>query len=255
MTREYPATRKAHVEPLREGDGKASSLVEKVSSWIATRIIEGTFRPGEPLSEQWLVEQVGASRTPVREALRGLARDGLVRLVPGRGAFVADVTEREVSEIYQCRMQLEGLAARLAAERMAPEALATFRHLASAMQEAVDRDDHGAYFQLNLAFGRLKRQVADNSVLTSLLSSLGLRVTRLRYLSMQLPSRLAVSARLHLELVEAFERRDGEAAERINRELISGAHDALLRYYFGSAQRAPVLRDEISDFLAGPRRA
>ncbi len=215
-----------------------ASLADQVHDWLSAQITNGALRPGTPLNELSIVEQVGASRTPVREAIRRLQHDGLVRIVRGRGAFVADVTEREVREIYLCRMYLEGLSARLAAEQMTPEALHEFRALLAEMESAVERDDLGSFFRANVAFTRRKGELADNGTLAMLLESLGLRVMRLRYLSMGLPSRMATSFRLHREIVEAFERRDGDAAERLDRELIEGAGQAILRYHFGVTEQS-----------------
>src|SRR5689334_17531736 len=95
-----PAPRVGQRNGGRNGrSGSSASLVDDVFKWLASRIMSGAFRPGEALSELAIVEQVGASRTPVREALRRLERDGLVKIIQGRGAFVADVTEREVRDI------------------------------------------------------------------------------------------------------------------------------------------------------------
>jgi DNA-binding GntR family transcriptional regulator len=207
--------------------------------------MNGTLGPGQPLSELAIVAQVGVSRTPIREALRRLERDGLVKIVPGRGAIVAPVTEREVREIYLCRMNLEALAAKLAAERMTPEALRQFKDLSEQLVQALKANDLPLFFQKNVEFTRLKWRVADNQILQQLLESLGLRVMRLRYLSMGLPERMETSCRLHLDIIAAFERRDGEAAYRINAEIIRGAGDAILRYHFGVSDQHPP--------TAGPR--
>jgi DNA-binding GntR family transcriptional regulator len=210
-----------------------ASLADVAFDWLASRIMNGTLGPGQPLSELAIVAQVGVSRTPIREALRRLERDGLVKIVPGRGAIVAPVTEREVREIYLCRMNLEALAGRLAAEKATPEALSQFRNLSERLARAKAANDLPLFFRTNVEFTELKWKVADNQVLQQLLESLGLRVMRLRYLSMGLPGRMEASYRLHEEIYKAFERHDGEAAAQITVEIIRGACEAILRYHFG----------------------
>ena len=228
------------------------SLVDEVFNWVASRIMSGTLRPGEALSELAIVEHVGASRTPVREALRRLERDGLVKVVQGRGAFVADVTEREVRDIYLCREYLSGLSARLAAQNVTDEQLAQFRAYVAEMATAVKNADLPAFFRCNVKFSRLMNESANNPTLSGLLASLGLRVMRLRYLSMGLPTRMETSLGKHQEVVAAFERHDGEAAERVVRELINGAGLAILRYHFGlNEQGLPVdLSEQLQDLIA-----
>lgn len=249
-------------EPARPGargragrSSASASLVDQVFNWLATRILSGTYRPGDPLSELAIVEQVGASRTPVREALRRLERDGMVKIIPGRGAFVTDATEREVREIYQCREYLQSLTARLATEHMTPELLERFRAICGQMEEAVANADLPRFFRRNVEFGRLMAECAHNETLNTLAASLGLRVMRLRYLSMGLPTRMEKSLRAHQELIEAFERGDGDAAETIIRVLIHGAAVAILRYHFGlNEQGRPVdLTEQIGDLLADGR--
>jgi DNA-binding GntR family transcriptional regulator len=217
--------------------------------------MSGAFRAGEALSELAIVEQVGVSRTPVREALRRLERDGLVKIVQGRGAFVADVTEREVRDIYLCREYLTGLAARLTAENLQPHHLAQFQAFVAEMAEAVKDADLPRFFRFNVKFGRLMNEVADNPTLSALSGSLGLRVMRLRYLSMGLPMRMETSLREHQEIVAAFERRDPVAAELHLRELIRGACLAILRYHFGLNEqgRRVDLTEQISDLVAEGR--
>jgi DNA-binding GntR family transcriptional regulator len=231
------------------------SLVDLAFSWLANRITNGTLRPGEPLSEQAIVNQVGVSRTPVREALRRLERDGLVRIVPGRGAYVAHIAEREVREIYVCRAYLEGLAAKLAAANMTPAALEQLRTAVEEMGQAAAQENLQAFFRANVAFHNLKWQVANNQVLQGLLESLGLRVLRLRYLSMGLPNRMETSYRVHQEILEAFERRDGDAAEAGTREVISTACTAILRFHFGITEHGerPDPGHEIAEIGFGTR--
>ncbi len=212
---------------------QASSLADRVVDWVAAGIINGTLVPGTPLSELGLAAQVGTSRTPVREALRRLHHDGLVSVQAGRGSFVADVRQQEVTEIYECREALEGQTARLAAQRMSPKALVEFRSLVSALEAAVQRRDRDEAFTVIRQLGLLKHDVAGNAILKRLADSLGLRVVRLRYLVMSIEGRMEGTLRLHRALAKAFEEGDADAAERINREMMRRSRRAILMHYFG----------------------
>ncbi|HWO30095.1 MAG TPA: GntR family transcriptional regulator, partial [Candidatus Acidoferrum sp.] len=100
------------------GKTRASILQARAYARIRDRIMEGELLPDEPLSEYQLAEQLKLSRTPVREALKRLEHEGLVRFVFNRGAFVEGLSVHDIVEIYQVREQLEGFAARLAAGEM-----------------------------------------------------------------------------------------------------------------------------------------
>ena len=95
-----------------------SPLENAVYAAIEERILSGEFCPGEPLTEARITEITGASRTPVRDALHRLERDGLVRIEPNRGAFVVGITREDLADIYEVRRRVEGLAARRAAEHV-----------------------------------------------------------------------------------------------------------------------------------------
>jgi DNA-binding GntR family transcriptional regulator len=232
-----------------------ASLTERAYQAISRAIANLELKPGEALKQDRLAKWLSISRTPVREALRRLERDGLVKIVQGRGAFVADVTEREVRDIYLCREYLTGLAARLTAENLQPHHLAQFQSFVAEMAEAVQDADLPRFFRFNVKFGRLMNEVADNPTLSALSGSLGLRVMRLRYLSMGLPTRMETSLRKHQEIVAAFERRDPVAAELHLREVIRGACLAILRYHFGLNEqgRRVDLTEQISDLVAEGR--
>ena len=115
---------------------KRESLSRVVSEQIRGRILDGTLKPGERLVEDRLSAELGVSRVPVREALRGLSAEGLVRLLPRRGATVVEVTPADVAELVEVRALLEGLNARLAAQRHDPEIIALLRETLERGNEA-----------------------------------------------------------------------------------------------------------------------
>lgn len=99
-------------------DARYSPLYEKIFEVIKEKILMGILKPGDPLVEVKLAEELGVSRTPIREALRQLELEGLVYSIPHKGAFVAGVTAQDIEDIYTIRMLLDGLAARWAAQKI-----------------------------------------------------------------------------------------------------------------------------------------
>ena len=98
-----------------------NSLTSRVFRQIEREILDGTLAPGTALTELKLSEQLGVSRTPVREALFQLEQEGLVNIIPNKGAVVVGITEKDIEDIYTIRMQIEGLASKWAAERITPQ--------------------------------------------------------------------------------------------------------------------------------------
>src|SRR5690348_14497175 len=115
------------------------SLARSAADWITSRILEGHIAPGEKITEANLAQQMGVSRSPVREAMRALSRDGLIVIEPRRGAFVADLDRESAAELYVCRLLLEPPCIELAATAMSDDRAelltATFEQMRSAAAE------------------------------------------------------------------------------------------------------------------------
>jgi DNA-binding GntR family transcriptional regulator len=148
-----------------------ASLSKVVSEQIRDLILGGKLKPGERLIEDRLSAELGVSRVPVREALRGLSAEGLVRLEPNRGASVAEITPQIVNELVEVRALLEGLNARLAAQHHDPEIIAQLR-------DTLDRGNAAAQStneqlaRLNAEFHERLSEASRNSVLSDVMRSL-----------------------------------------------------------------------------------
>uniref|UniRef100_A0A7C3ANX0 FAD-dependent oxidoreductase n=1 Tax=Thermorudis sp. TaxID=1969470 RepID=A0A7C3ANX0_9BACT len=138
------------------------SLSDRVYAALKQSIADQRLKPGSKLSVPRLAAALGVSRTPVKEALERLAQDGLVTMLPNRGAYVAILRWEDVEEIYQMREMLEGLATRLAAARMDDELLARLRDLLQQGESAVRRRDIEAHIKIDLEFHRLIRARGGN---------------------------------------------------------------------------------------------
>ena len=150
------------VDPLAHQRTLAAPIAER----LRERIIEGELKPGARLNERLLCEQLRVSRTPLREALRRLAHDGLVTLVPNRGAFVSEMSKQWVRESFEIMGALEALAAELACDAIRDDEIAEIEALTFEMLACHARRDLPEYYRLNRAIHHCIAAAARNSLLT-----------------------------------------------------------------------------------------
>ena len=148
------------------------SLSRVVSDQIRGRILDGTLKPGERLVEDRLSAELGVSRVPVREALRGLSAEGLVTLLPRRGATVVEVTPESVAELVEVRALLEGLNAKLAAQRHAPEIVEQLKDTLRRGNEAAKTGTAEELAHLNAEFHERLAVASRNTVLSEVMRGL-----------------------------------------------------------------------------------
>ncbi|MQA04991.1 MAG: FCD domain-containing protein [Streptosporangiales bacterium] len=198
----------------------SGSIVNRVILTIGTGIVEGRLKPGDDLNSVELAKHFKTSRTPIREALLGLERDGLVEITARRRPRVASLDLTEVQEIYRVRDNLYGLVSELVVERATDDDLADLRALQDRLEAAVDSDDVDDYLWTNVEFRNAEAQIAANRQLTRILDSLGVRTLQLRHLSLSLPKRLDSSVHDHAQLLRAYEERNAELAVAVTRALV-----------------------------------
>jgi DNA-binding GntR family transcriptional regulator len=206
------------------------SLAQWVADVIAGRIIQGHYPEGHWLREQELAAEFRLSRSPIREALRILERDGHIELLPRRGAVVTSLDPKTVDDVYKCRVRLTALVAEEAAPRLTADDLTYLAQVVERMEQAVAGEDTPAYFQCNVEFHNLLWERSDNAVLQQILRALNGRILRLRYLSMSLPSRAAISLVAHQDMLREFRAGNGVAAGRCSAQVVDGARQAILDY-------------------------
>jgi DNA-binding GntR family transcriptional regulator len=197
------------LDPVRTG----MTLTERVYSTIKEAILDLKLEPGSPLVEDELARQLGTSKTPVRDALFTLERDGLITKIPYKGAYVSEVSLKDATEIFELRAVLEGLAARLATGRFGPADFAEAERLLDAADVARERGDRGAASQLGAQFHWLILQRADNRRLRPILAKLEEELRRLRRLSDLRQGRLEKSAVEHRAILAALRAGDPYAVE------------------------------------------
>lgn len=196
---------------------------------LRDEIISGTLRPGEKLSEARLAKRFGVSRTPVREAFKELEGEDLVTVERRRGTFVTQLTRSEVMELYTVRAALEGMAARLCAERATEEILRDLRAATEELDAAVIEDDGAAFLVKDKELHERIFAGAGNQMLTQhyRLLSAHMQRERLGSLVTRRPGRLARSAAEHELIVKAIADRDGASAELAMRAHVQHGREEL----------------------------
>ncbi|MBE6760533.1 MAG: GntR family transcriptional regulator [Ruminococcaceae bacterium] len=197
------------------GERSGGSLRAVVFESLERAIIDGEFQPGDSLSEIMLSEKYGVSRTPVREALRQLELEGLVRLVPNKGATVVGVSEKDIDDIYAVRIRIEGLAARLCAENATDEEVQALERLADLQEFYLLKGKPEQLWQLDGEFHNTIFDASRNRPLKSMLSSFHSYVSRARSNSMRSAERAGQSVEEHRAILSAIAAHDGDRAEQL----------------------------------------
>jgi DNA-binding GntR family transcriptional regulator len=193
----------------------------KMTDWVweelREAIIELRLRPGEPLREVALAEQLGVSKTPLREAFARLEQEGLVETTSFKGAVVTGYSERDLNEIYELRALLEGAAARAAAEHSTDETLGALRDLVVRSRESRDVGDLTGLAELLGRFDAIVYEQVTNERIGALIDNLRAHLTRIGKLTEAIPGRVEASVEEHAAIVDAIVARDPDEAERLMR--------------------------------------
>jgi DNA-binding GntR family transcriptional regulator len=221
---------------------------------IARLIFSGVFTPGQKLTEQELARTLNVSRIPIREALRELARDGLVRVAPRRGAHVARMNRADVAELYDVRATLEGLAAYLCAKHIGPVELVRLDGALGQMRQTVLDGDVDRYSQLTYRFRDIVAENAGNRLLREQIRGLSRRAMKFRFIANRIPGRINDALASNERLVEAIKVHDSRAAEMVAWLGVQNCKSALLNRYFGETVRADE-RTALERNLPVPERA
>jgi DNA-binding GntR family transcriptional regulator len=218
--------------PLRSGVPLTQSLPEQIATRLSERIVSGTYAPGQRIMEQAVAEEFEVSRGPVREALRLLEKEGLVMILPRRGAQVTNPTIEEVNEIFDIRAMLNGLRDRLIAEGKQREQLLPLleQDIARLAQTAAVPGPGDEYIDIVLRLNRLLTQAAGNHRLQAILGSLAVQTVRYTRLGLSTPQRRKQSAQNWQSLLQAIRNGDGDAAERIARQRVIDSRNAAVEH-------------------------
>jgi DNA-binding GntR family transcriptional regulator len=186
------------------------SLHNELADRLRHMIVEGELAPGEKLAEKELCLQFGVSRTPLREAMRVLATEGLVLLTPNRGCAVAKLTLADLDEAFPIMGALEALSGELACLHITDAELARIRDLHERMVRKYEAGALSDYFKLNEQIHQLILSAARNPTLSQMQLSLSGRVRRARYMANMSPARWTRAVAEHEKILEALSARDGK---------------------------------------------
>ena len=215
------ATRMPKVERQRLHD----TVVEHIRRFI----VEGVLEPGKKLNERELCETLGISRTPLREALKVLAAEGLIDIEPNRGASVSRMSEAELRETFELMSGLEAFSGELACERITAAELAEIKALHYAMLACRAQNDLPGYYSRNQAIHEKINEAARNSALRQTYIAVNRRLQALRFRSNYQIPKWDRAIHDHDEMLKALEARDGKRLATILRQHLLDKRDAVLQ--------------------------
>lgn len=193
--------------------GDKYSLRGKVYDRMREDILNGVYKEHEELKEATLGEKMGVSRTPVREALRQLELEGLVEIIPNKGARVTGITKKDMDDIYQIRYLLEGLSARWATEHVTKEQLDKMEEILYLTEFHAKKENYAQVYELDSQFHELMYEASGSKLLNHILSDFHMYVTRIRKTSLADGSRSKYSTEEHRAILDAIKAHDAKRAE------------------------------------------
>ena len=196
------------------------SLRGMVFTRLREDILSGKYEAGEELKEIAIGDELGVSRTPVREALRQLELEGLVKIIPNKGAYVSGISNKDIHDIYMIRSYLEGLCARWACENITQEQIDEIEEVIYLSDFHVKKKHFDQIVELDSKFHQLMYEASGSKILSHLLKDYHQYVHSLRKITLSDPERAAHSNAEHLAILEAIRLRDKDKAEKLAHEHI-----------------------------------
>jgi DNA-binding GntR family transcriptional regulator len=206
-----------------------AALHEQVAHRLRQMLVENRILPGAKLNERELSEVLNVSRTPLREAIKMLAAEGLVELLPNRGAIAVELTEADVLNTFEVMAGLEAQSGELAAERITAAELAEIKAMHFEMLAAYTRRDLPNYYRLNAAIHNAINAAAKNPVLASTYAQVNARLQALRFRSNQDEEKWKAAVKEHEQMIEALEARDAAAMRRVLLDHLANKRDVVVQ--------------------------
>lgn len=205
-------------------------LRDIVFETLRTAILDGNLKPGERVMEVQLAEKLGVSRTPVREAIRKLELEGLLIMIPRKGAYVADVSIKDVLNVLEVRASLEGLAASLAAERITEEEIESLKNSAKEFEEMNKLNNRDGMVEKDTEFHTVLLNASRNDKLISIVEGLSDYVQRFRVIYFTEYSEAKNIMEDHKAILNAINERDAKKAKKVAQDHIENIGNYLLSY-------------------------
>ena len=203
------------------------TLHEEIANNLREMIMSGELREGDKIKENEFCELMDISKTPLREALRVLSTEGLIRLIPNRGSYVTTPTFEEIKEMFDVMSVLEGVCARTAAEKMSNIDYEKLKKIHLQLEENFRKKDQKHYIRNNNKYHSFVQELAGNKTLNQIVNGLRQKILLYRYQSLNLSGRFEQSIQEHRDLLEAFRKRDAEKAELLMKSHMKKQSEAL----------------------------
>lgn len=207
----------------------SQNLHEATFQTLKSLLVEGKIAPGSKLNERELAERLNVSRTPIREAIRRLAADGLVELIANRGAIAVQLSIDDVIHTFDVIAELEGYSGELAAKNISDSTLSELEALQYEMMASYARRDLSSYYKLNLRIHRLINQAANNPVLATLFSQVNSRIEALRFRSNQDGVKWEKAVEEHQEMLDALKARDSARMRKVMIAHVTNKRDVVVQ--------------------------
>lgn len=204
------------------------TLNERVLHRIRELILSGAIPSGAQLDEQSLADEMQISRTPIREAVSKLNKEGIVEYRPYKGNFVRSFTAKQVSDLFEVRKALEGLATHLAVAKLTDEYLALLKRTLQAVDVALERGNMAEYSAADREFHHMIAHMSDNESLIELLDRLEIQIQLVRTIANRDPDVVDRTAHERPQILAALEMRDAELAGQLMEEHIEGVRQAVV---------------------------
>ena len=210
---------------------RTKTLHQEIVAQIQEMIHKGILVKGQKIDEKRLCESMGVSRTPVREALRLLKSEGLIDLIPHKGAYVSQPCIEEINDMFEVMSVLEGTCARLAATNMKEKDFKRIESLHEELDEHYRNRDYEAYLKRNYVFHVFVQELAGNKVLNDVINGLRQKIQLYRQKQLYQPERFEQSIQEHRDLLEAFRKKDPSSAESLMKHHLLMQCKALVGLY------------------------
>ena len=223
---------------------RVKTLHQEVAERIREMIRRGDLVCGQKVDEKALCESMGVSRTPIRESLRILHSEGLIDLIPHKGAYVSTPRIEDVKDMFEVMGMLEGMCARRAAERMGPRDLETLRSLHGKLERHYEHQDRERYLEVNHVLHLFIQELSGSKALQEVSNGLRQKILLYRHRQLYQKNRFDQSIREHRKILAAFEKRDARLAESSVKRHLKNQCSALVDYY--TAEGADKRGDELA---------
>lgn len=222
------------------------SLHESLVAPLREMILQGELRPGEKVPEEQLCERFGVSRTPIREALKVLAAEGVLQILPHRGAIVARITEEQIEELFPIMASLERLAGILACTRASDAEIARVRALHDRMMAHFEKGEEVEYLRHNRLVHESFFELAGNVTLSAFYQQILTRIHACRFVVRKSREHWAAAVVEHGQMIEALEARDGPRLGALLETHVMGTTSGIARAFIRrtSVDAPPLATDE-----------